>query len=86
MYHIGNGEYGQDEFSPSPKRGYSVKVSAPGFRAVTAKSFVPEKSTLLINNYSITTNEKREEVEVDFEIEDQSKLESYYIPQFITRH
>jgi len=79
LYHQGDGIYGNQDYGPSPKRAYSVKVSAPGFRAVTAKGFVPEKSTLLINNFSIIKNDQKNDVEVDFEIEDKSKLESYYI-------
>jgi len=83
LFHIENGNYGFDDYSPSPKRGYSVKVSASGFHAVTAKSFAPEKSTLLINNFSIIPNEKYNDVEVDFEIEDRSELESYYVWEIV---
>ncbi len=79
LFHQGDGVYGNKEYGPSPKRAYSVKVSAPGFRSVTARGFVPEKSTLLINNFSIIQNDQKDDVEVDFEIEDRSKLESYYI-------
>lgn len=84
LYHIENGVYGREDFSPSPSRGYSVKVSAPGFHAVTAKSFVPEKSKLMIYNFSIIPNETYDDVEVDFEIEDRSKLESYYIWEIVS--
>lgn len=83
LYHQGLGIYGQDDFSPSPKRGYSVKVSAPGYEAVIATSFVPEKSKLQINHFSIIPNEKTEDVEVDFVIEDRSKLDSYYIWEIV---
>ena len=79
LLHKGDGKYGRKDYAPSPKRSYSVKVSAPGYKTVTAKSFVPEKSNLVINNYSIIPNDKYEDVEVDFEIEDNSKLESYYL-------
>ncbi len=84
LYHQEDGIYGRDDYGPSPKRGYSVKVSAPGYHAVTAKSFVPEKSTLLINNFSIIPNDKKNDVEVDFEIEDKSMLESYYIWEVVS--
>jgi len=79
LFHEGLGIYSQEDFGPSPKREYSVKVSAPGYQAVTATSFVPEKSKLSINSFSIIPNEKTEDVEVDFVIEDKSKLDSYYI-------
>jgi len=84
LYHQGEGVYGRDDFSPSPKRGYSIKVSAPGYRTVTGKSFVPEKSTLVINSFSIFENKEREDLEVDFSIEDRSKLESYYIWEIVS--
>lgn len=84
LYHQEDGKYGREDYGPSPKRGYSVKVSALGYHPVTAKSFVPEKSTLLINNFSIITNEKENDVEVDFEIQDRSQLESYYIWEIVS--
>ena len=46
LLHQGLGIYGFEDYGPSPKRGYSVKVSAPGYKSVTATSFVPEKSKL----------------------------------------
>jgi hypothetical protein len=84
LYHQGDGVYGREDYSPSPKRRYSVKVSAPGFHAVTATGYVPEKSTLLINNFLIIPNDKNEDVEVDFEIEDKSQLESYYLWEIVS--
>lgn len=84
LEHLGNGIYGKEDYAPSPKRGYSIKVSAPGYHPVTATSFVPEKSKLVINNVLITPNEDSDDVEVDFEIEDRSKLESYYIWEIVS--
>ncbi|MDF1696433.1 MAG: DUF4249 family protein [Saprospiraceae bacterium] len=84
FYHVSEWVYAQDDIAPYPKRSYSIKVSVPGYHTVTAKSFVPEKSTLLINNFSITANETQNDVEVDFEIEDKSKLESYYIWEIVS--
>jgi hypothetical protein len=84
LNHVGNGNYSNGDFSPSPKRGYSVKVSAVGYHTVTAKSFVPEESKLLINKSTIIHNETYDDVEVDFEIEDRSKLESYYIWEIVS--
>ena len=84
LYHQGDGVYGREDYAPSPKRSYNIKVSAPGYHAVTAKSFVPEKSILVINDYSIIPNDKYEDVEVDFEIEDRSQLESYYIWEVVS--
>lgn len=82
--HIGDGIYQNGDVKPSPKRGYSIKVSAPGFSTVTATSFAPEKSKLIINNFSITPNEESEDLEVDFVIQDRSKLESYYIWEIVS--
>jgi len=79
LEHDGNGVYKKEDSKPSPKRAYSIKVSAPGFHAVTARGYVPEKSVLQINNYSIIENEEEDQVEVDFEIEDRSELKSYYL-------
>ena len=84
LIHQGEGVYGRKDYSPSPKRGYSIKVTAPGYHAVTATSFVPEKSKLVINDFSIIPNEKYEDVEVDFNIEDNSQLESYYIWEVVS--
>lgn len=84
LYHQGEGIYGREDFSPSTKRGYSIKVSAIGYRTVTGKSFVPEKSTLVINHFSIIENVEREDLEVDFSIEDRSQLESYYIWEIVS--
>lgn len=83
LFHQENGKYGREDFGPSPKRGYSVKVSAIGYHTVTAKSFVPEKSVLQINNFAIIPNETKDDVVVDFEIEDKSELESYYLWQVV---
>lgn len=83
LYHQGEGVYAREDYRPSPKRSYSVKVSAQGFHAVTARGYVPEKSTLMINNFSIIENDKKNDIEVDFEIEDRSKLESYYIWEIV---
>lgn len=82
--HIGNGNYSQGDYSPSPKRSYSIKVSALGYHTVTAKSFVPEEAKLVINKSTIIHNETYDDVEVDFEIEDKSKLESYYIWEIVS--
>ena len=82
--HVGDGNYEREDFYPSSKRGYHIKVSAPGFRTVTAYSFVPEESTLVINEFEITGDEKRQDVEVDFQIEDRSKLDSYYVWEIVS--
>ena len=84
LFHEGDGKYSREDYGPSPKRGYSIKVSAIGYHPVTAKSFVPEKSTLLINNFSIIHSDKHDDVEVDFEIQDRSQLESYYIWEIVS--
>lgn len=83
LFHTSEGKYSNEDKGPSPKRAYSVKVTAPGFHVVTAKGYVPEKSTLLINNFSIIENNDKNDVEVDFAIEDKSQLESYYIWEVI---
>ena len=79
LYHQEDGRYAREDYGPSPKRGYSIKVSATGYHPVTAKSFVPEKSILQINNFSIIPNDIKDDVMVDFEIQDKSQLESYYL-------
>ena len=84
LFHEGDGNYRRDGHFPSEKGGYQIKVSAPGYKTVTAESFVPVKSTLSINNFSIIQNEKYEDLEVDFEIEDRSDLESYYIWEIVS--
>ncbi|MEM9546370.1 MAG: DUF4249 family protein [Bacteroidota bacterium] len=83
LEHEANGIYKKEDSKPSPKRAYSIKVKAPGFNAITATSFVPEKSILEIKNFSIIENEEEEDVEVDFAIEDRSQLESYYLWEVI---
>jgi len=83
LYHQVDGIYANGDYGPSPKRGYSIKVSATGYHAVTAKSFAPEKATLEIKDV-IYANGKENDFEVDFEIEDKSMLESYYVWEVVS--
>jgi len=82
LYHIENGVYGNEDKSPSAGRGYYVKVEI-GAIVSTAYSYVPEKSKLMINNFSVVQEDKNEGVEVDFQIEDKSNLETYFIWEII---
>lgn len=82
LYHIENGVYSNEDKSPSTARGYYVKVEL-GAMVSTAYSYVPEKSKLKINNFSIVQEDKNEGVEVDFQIEDKSNLETYFIWEII---
>ena len=82
LYHQENGVYGNDTFLPSSAQGYNIKVEV-GAMVVTAYSYVPEKSTLKINHFSVVHIDKNEGIEVDFQIEDKSNLEAYFIWEIV---
>lgn len=82
LYHLENGVYGNEDKSPFAARGYFVKVEV-GAMVSTAYSYVPEKSKLKINNFSVVQEDKTEGIEVDFQIEDKSDLEAYFIWEII---
>ena len=78
LYHQGKGIYGREDYSPSPARGYSVQVTS-GSKVATAYSYVPQKSKLSINTFREIGGKGQKGIEVDFQIEDQSSREAYYI-------
>ncbi len=83
LYHIENGVYGREGYYPSPTKVYKIKVEA-GAKVVTAESYVPEQSKLQINNFEVVMKDKDEGVEVDFQIEDKSDIEAYYIWEIVS--
>jgi hypothetical protein len=83
LYHDENGMYISPEgYKPSPTRGYFIKVEV-GPEVLTAYSYVPEESTLKINKLSVVEEEMSKGVEVDFQIEDKSNIEAYYIWEIV---
>jgi hypothetical protein len=83
LYHIENGIYGNADKTPESAKGYYVKVEV-GPKVVTAYSYVPEKSILKINHFSVVLDDKDEGIEVDFQIEDKSNLEAYFIWEIVS--
>lgn len=82
LFHVADGVYSREDFGPSPTRGYSVQVTS-GSKVATAYSYAPEKSTLKINSYEEVLQGKESGVEVDFQIEDRSRIEAYYIWEIV---
>lgn len=82
LFHVADGVYSREDFGPSPTRGYSVQVTS-GSKVATAYSYAPEKSTLKINSYEEVSQGKESGVEVDFQIEDRSRIEAYYIWEIV---
>lgn len=84
LSHDQNGVYISPEgYKPSTTRGYYIKVEV-GPEVLTAYSYVPEQSTLKINKFSIIEEDKSKGVEVDFQIEDKSNIEAYYIWEIVS--
>ena len=83
LYHQENGVYGNDAFLPLSTKGYNIRVEV-GAMVVTAYSYVPEKSKLRINHFAIVQEDKNEGIEVDFQIEDKSNLEAYFIWEIVS--
>lgn len=84
LYHQGNGIYGQDDYSPDVNRRYSISVTHEDFNPVTANSYVPENSGIKINEFNTIVEDKDEGVEVDFQIENSSNVNAYYIWEIIS--
>lgn len=82
LYHQENGIYSNEDKSPTAGRGYHIKVER-GADVLTAYSYVPENSKLKINNFTIVQEDKDEGIEVDFQIEDNSDLEAYFIWEIV---
>ena len=82
LYYNENGTYSNGDYAPVAFRDYKIKVSAQGFKSVTASGSVPEKSTLTVNTVN-SIDVETEEVEIDFLIEDHSQSENYYIWEVI---
>ena len=83
LEHDQNGVYISPEgYKPSSARGYHVKVEV-GAEVLTAYSYVPEQSKLRINKFSLVEEDMSKGVEVDFQIEDKSNIEAYYIWEIV---
>ncbi|MFT6334388.1 MAG: hypothetical protein ACJATI_001126 [Halioglobus sp.] len=82
LFHQENGVYGNQNFSPVSTHGYNIKVEF-GAMVATAYSYVPEKSILKINNFSVVQEDKNKGIEVDFQIEDKSNIEAYFIWEIV---
>lgn len=83
LYHQENGVYGNDSILPSSAQRYNIKVEV-GAKVVTAYSYVPEKSKLKINHFAVVQEDMNEGIEVDFQIEDKSNLEAYFIWEIVS--
>lgn len=83
LYHLEDGVYGNGDISPKSAHSYNIKVEV-GSQVVTASSYVPEKSILKINHYSVVEDDKDKGIEVDFQIEDKSNLEAYFIWEIVS--
>ncbi|MFT4533602.1 MAG: hypothetical protein ACI9P5_000952 [Saprospiraceae bacterium] len=83
LYHLENGVYGNGAISPLSAHRYNIKVEV-GSKVVTASSYVPEKSILKINQFSVVEDNKDQGIEVDFQIEDKSNLDAYFIWEIVS--
>jgi len=79
LFHTKDGEYSRGDFAPSSGQEYTIRVESRNFPDVVATSNVPAKSKLMINEFLEVVQEDEEGVEVDFVIEDDSKIESFYL-------
>gem|GEM_PF-4962445 len=78
LEHIGDGIYEKGDNLPSAARGYYIEVTV-GEQVATAYSYVPQKSNIIINKLQDVANGVNEGFEIDFSIEDDSNLESYFV-------
>lgn len=75
LYHIGEGKYKSEDCAPKSERSYRLTVDSQDYGKVTATSSTPQKAIVTVQ----PLQENPTEDIIDFEIEEQSVLNDFYI-------
>ncbi len=79
LFHESEGNYRHGDYAPVAGKIYKIKVTAPGFKPVTASGYAPVKPSVKIHSVKKFSESQEDGFEVDFEISGLKHENNYFL-------